>query len=239
MNLFPKSKKVKTIYPFLLLLLPFFAHAELSAEQIVQKLEENFATINTYQAKFDQEIRSESFGRSLTKGSGEILYAKPGKMVWHYLKPEEHWYITDGKTFWDYLPSANYVMELKLDQAIPGNLPKGFLFGMAKISDQFSSALSPLQNDNQDYLLILIPKKEEDRILLGSLELLVDRKNFLVKEAKLRDSLGNENHLKFMNIKINQKIDQKIFNFKIPKGTQKISPQPLNQHRDEQKIKQK
>jgi hypothetical protein len=85
--------------------------------QVVQKLETNFEGIKSYQARFEQEVKSEQFGRSLTKGSGELFYVKPGKMVWHYNQPEEHWYITNGQIFWDYLPSMKQVMEITLDQA--------------------------------------------------------------------------------------------------------------------------
>jgi len=204
----------------------FAAQPALTLDQVVKKLEQNFESIRSYQARFEQEVRSEQFGRSLTKGSGELFYVKPGKMVWHYQSPEEHWYITNGRLFWDYLPSVKQALEMKLDQAISSNLPKGFLFGMAKLSDQFTIAFDPAHPDDKDgkYHLQLTPKKEEDRILIGTLELAVDAKTFLVKEAKLRDSLGNVNELKFLDLKVNPKIDEKMFNFTVPTGVEKISP---------------
>lgn len=211
----------------LLMFLPIFSiRSALSVEQVVKKLDQNFESIKTYQANFEQEIRSQQFGRSLTKGSGQVFYSKPGKMVWHYTAPEEHWYITDGKLLWDYLPSAKQVMELKLDQALSSNLPKSFLFGMTKISEQFNADFASGWENAKDrnYHLVLTPKKEEDQILLGTIELLVDAKSFLVQEARLRDSLGNENVLKFSGIKVNPKIDEKMFSFKIPPDVEKITP---------------
>ena len=209
------------------LMLPLMVSAAgLPLEQVVQKLEANFDSIKSYSAKFEQEVRSASFGKSLTKGSGELFYAKPGKMVWHYQAPEEHWYITNGQIFWDYLPSVKQVLEMKLDQALSSNLPKSFLFGMARLSDQFIIAFDPAQESAKDgdYRLLLTPKQDEDRIVLGTMSLVVDGKSFLVKEARLRDSLGNENFLKFSETRVNPKLDQKMFEFKIPAGVEKIEP---------------
>ncbi len=222
-----RSQAVKLLLSAVLLLGPLFsARAELTLDQVVSKLEANFAGIKTYSAKFEQEVKSTQFGKNLTTGSGELFYEKPGKMVWHYQAPEEHWYITNGQFFWDYLPSVKQVLEMKLDQALSSNLPKAFLFGMAKLSDQFTVAFDPAQKDAKDgnYRLVLTPKQDEDKIMLGTMSLLVDGKTFLVKEAKLRDSLGNENFLRFTDTKMNPKIDAKMFDFKIPAGVEKIVP---------------
>lgn len=218
-------KKKYALILFVMLLCPFLLKAGLTVEQVVNKLDANFEGIKTYQANFEQEVKSEQFGRSLTKGSGEVFYSKPGKMVWRYNQPEEHWYITNGQILWDYLPSMKQVMELKLDEALSGKLPKSFLFGMAKVSEQFNVAFAPNTESAKDgnYYLILTPKKEEERLVLGTLELTVDAKTFLVKEARLKDSLGNENLLKFSAIKVNPKIDEKMFTFKVPPGVEKIS----------------
>jgi len=191
----------------------------LTVSQVISKLEQNFEQTKTYQAKFEQEVRSEQFGRSLSRGKGEVYYSKPGKMHWHYTEPEEHFYIMDGKTLWDYLPSAKQVLEVPIDEALSSNLPKSFLFGMTKISEQFEVSFAPKEHQTKDsYRLVLVAKKEQDRIILGTMELLVEAKTFLVKEAKLRDSLGNENLLRFSEIKVNPKIDEKMFTFKPKEG---------------------
>ena len=54
-------------------LLPFLTGAAtLPLEQVVRKLEANFAATKTYSAKFEQEVRSTQFNKVLTKGSGEL-----------------------------------------------------------------------------------------------------------------------------------------------------------------------
>jgi len=195
-------------------------------EEVVAKLEENYRQIKTYSARFEQEVRNQQFGRLLSRGQGELYYSKPGKMVWHYTEPEEHWYITNGKTFWDYLPSVKQVLVMSVDEALSSNIPKSFLFGMGELKKDFDISFDP--NSSQPsaglFSLKLVPKKERDRLILGTIILKVDDKSFLVKEASLIDQLGNENILRFKDIKVNPKIDEKIFEFKVPEGVEVIHP---------------
>jgi len=198
----------------------------LSLEQVVSKMDENFARINSYSAKFDQEVLSEQFGKAISRGAGELLFRKPGKMSWRYNSPEPHLYVTDGKVLWDYLPSAKQAMKLELDQALSSPLPKSFLFGMGRLREQFEVSFAPGQAQAAPavYHLLLSPRKEEDRAVLGIVELKVDAKTFLVREAQLKDAMGNVNVLRFSAIKVNPGIDPKVFKFTPPKGVEVISP---------------
>jgi len=200
-------------------------------KQVLARLEANVSKTNSLQSKFSQEVRSEQFGKVLSSGGGELFYAKPGKMAWHYTAPEEHWYITDGKVFWDYLPAIRQAMMLKLDEAFSSNLPKSFLFGMGKLSEQFVIAFHPdqVQGDPQVYHLVLTPKRDQDKVIIGILELSVDSKTFQVAQAKLKDPMGNESAMTFSGMKVNPKIDAKIFQFTPPKGVEVIkapAPEP-------------
>jgi outer membrane lipoprotein carrier protein len=201
------------------------AGAGLSLEQVTARLEQNFAGINTYQARFEQEVLSEQFGKVISKGRGELRYMKPGKMWWHYEQPEERYYITDGKVLWDYLPSYKQAMKMKLDEVLSSSLPKSFLFGMGKLEEQFEMAFAPDQADSNPefYHLLLNPKKEQDRVVIGTVELFIDPKTFLVKEARLKDAVGNQNILRFSEIKVNVPMSAKIFSFTPGKGVEVIA----------------
>jgi outer membrane lipoprotein-sorting protein len=145
-------------------------------------------------------------------------------MAWRYAAPEEHWYIMDGKVFWDYLPATKQAMMLKLDDALSSNLPRSFLFGMGKLSSEFDIVFHPDQarKDPKVFRLVLTPKREQDKIMIGILELSIDPKTFLVAQAKLKDAMGNESTMTFSEIKINPKIDAKVFVFTPPKGVEVI-----------------
>jgi len=227
------------IFSFIFNGLAIFAQKNPDLETVISHLQANYKKIKTYSAQFEQEVRQSQFARTISQGKGELFYSKPGKMVWHYTEPEEHWYITDGKTFWDYLPSLKQVLVLSIDQALAGNLPKSFLFGMGELEKDFEIKFDSSFHQPQagTYYLILVPKKEKDRLLLGTIKLVVDAKTFLVKEARLKDQLGNENILRFSQIKINPKIEEKIFHFQPPKGVEIITPTPSKIKNNSQKEK--
>jgi outer membrane lipoprotein carrier protein len=218
--------KIRTMISALFLLAPLALGADpgVDLKAVLAKLEANFKTVNTYRAKFSQEIKSEQFNKVISSGSGELFYAKPGKMLWRYSQPEPHDYISNGKEFWDYQPSAKQAMKMSIDEAFATNLPKGFLFGMSKLTDEFDVSLAPdqVKTNPEIYHLVLKPKKEQDRILIGTVELMVDAKSYLVKGARLKDSLGNVNELTFSEIKTNPKLDAGMFEFKPGKGVDVI-----------------
>lgn len=197
----------------------------LSVADVVAKLQANYERITSYQANFSQQLRSSSFDRIVSEGKGNLYFKKPGKMCWHYNEPEEHFYITDGDIFWDYLPSEKQVLKIKLSEALITNIPRSFLFGMGKLDKEFEISFHSKKEKELEevYHLDLVPKDKSAREVFGTLELWVDAKDFLVREAKLTDPLGNINKLTFSEIKLNPKLDDKIFSFQPPQGVEVIT----------------
>ena len=210
-----------------LMALPLLARAEanLTLDQVVNRVQANYDQAKTYSASFRQEITSPSFGQAISSGKGEILYQKPGKMVWRYREPEAHVYVLSGNTLWDYYPSEKRALHLSLDQALIENVPKSFLFGMGKLREQFeisSHAGRPVEADGS-IKLDLVPKSESARTALGTLVFTIAPKTFLVQEVEMTDSLGNLNHLWFEQIKLNPALDPKQFAWTPPTGVKVLS----------------
>jgi outer membrane lipoprotein carrier protein len=219
-------KKVLWVAGFFMIL-PLMARAEanLSLDQVVDKVQANYDQARTYSASFRQEIVSPSFGQAISSGKGEILYQKPGKMVWKYEKPEAHVYVLNGNTLWDYYPSEKRALHLSLDQALIENVPKSFLFGMGKLREQFELSFHagrPVEADGS-IKLDLVPKSEAARTALGTLVFTIAPKTFLVQEVEMTDSLGNLNHLWFEQIKLNPSLDPKQFAWTPPTGVKVLS----------------
>jgi outer membrane lipoprotein carrier protein len=201
------------------------AEANLPLDQVVDKVQANYDQARTYSASFRQEIVSPSFGQAISSGKGEILYQKPGKMVWRYREPEAHVYVLSGNTLWDYYPAEKQAIHLTLDQALIENVPKSFLFGMGKLREQFELSFHagrPVEEDGS-IKLDLAPKSETARNALGILVFTVAPKTFLVQEVEMTDSLGNLNHLWFENIRLNPTLDSKQFAWTPPKGVKVLS----------------
>jgi outer membrane lipoprotein carrier protein len=187
----------------------------LPLDQVIQKVQANYAKVQTYLADFDQQLFNTAQNREISHGSGFVIYKKPGKMVWSYGKPEEHYYFADGNTLIDYSPAEKeaYVLPLR-DITI-----RSFLFGMGDLKKDFEvsyhdgRALTP----SGLYQLDLVPKDPTDREAFGTITVYLDPKNdFLVTFTLMTDALGNENRMKFINIKVNDPIEDAKFKFTPP-----------------------
>ena len=77
------------------------------------------------------------------------------------------------------------------------------------------------------YSLDLVPKDESIRRMLGTITVAVDTESFLVAETETTDALGNRNKLRFENVKTNEKLDDKIFEFQVPDGAEVIKPEDM------------
>ena len=192
----------------------------LTLDQVSAKLQANYRRINTLEGKFEQELWSATQGRVISKGAGEVRYKKPGKMVWQYRIPREHLFLTDGETIWDYAAEDKeaYVYRVK------ETLYKEFLLGIGDLKKDFELSFHSgraLSAQGQ-YQLDLIPRDPEERANVGRITLYLDPQTFLVQETETVDALGNRNHIRFLDLKLNPELPEAAFKFVPPKGVKVI-----------------
>jgi outer membrane lipoprotein carrier protein len=197
----------------------------LTLDQVIAKVQANYASIVTYSTDFEQELLSLSQGRVISKGAGTVIYKKPSHMVWTYRTPEEHLYITDGNTIWDYAPADKEAYILPMKDA----LYKSFLLGLGDLKKEFEVSFHSGAAKNQDglYQLDLVPRDQAERDALGTITLYVDPKDFTVRITEMTDALANQNRITFKNIKLNPELDAKLFHFTPPPGVKVIKAQDL------------
>jgi outer membrane lipoprotein carrier protein len=196
------------------------APADLSLDEVILKLQENYQAINTYRTGFDQELYSMTQGRVITRGAGEVIYKKPGKMVWTYREPDEHLYITRGNTIWDYSPKDKEVYVLSIKDA----LYKSFLLGLGDLKKDFEVSFHAGRKMNPEglYQLDLVPRSKAEREAIGAITIYVDPADFLVKRTEMEDALGNRNKIRFKDMKKNPELADKLFKFEPPTGVKVI-----------------
>lgn len=203
------------------------AAPSLSLDQVRQKLEENYKTVATLQANFEQELWSATQGRVISKGEGSVKYKKPGRMVWQYQKPEEHLYLTDGDTIWDYAPAEKEVTVYQ----VKDSLYKSFLIGIGDLKKDFEVAFHSGRAKNQAglYQLDLTPRDPVERETIGRITIYVDPETFLIRETETIDALGNRNVIRFKDVVKNPTLPDEDFKFTPPKGVRVIkadAPKP-------------
>jgi len=192
----------------------------LTLDQVRAKLEENYKSINTLQANFEQELWSSTQGRVISKGEGNVRYKKPGHMVWQYTKPEEHLYLTDGDTIWDYAPLEKAVTVYQIKES----LYKSFLLGIGDLKKDFEISFHSGRAKNQDglYQLDLTPRDAIERETVGKITLYLDPQTFLVNSTETIDALGNRNVIRFKDVVKNPDLPDEAFKFTPPKGVRVI-----------------
>lgn len=200
--------------------------SNLTLENILNGLQQRYEKTTTYKTDFEQTLTSEAFKKVIRSASGVIYYAKPGKIRWEYQKPEKHIYLIDGEIFWDYDIEQKQVIKIPVKEALAGNLPQGFLFGVGNFKKDFEVKLLGYldQTPPKGYVLSLTPKDKELRNVIANLEMVVDERDFQVVSAKFLDAQGNINQYVFSNSELNPKLKPELFIFSIPTGVKVILP---------------
>ena len=138
-------KKLRVLIALLTVALaPFALSAQkaLTVEQVTSKLDENFKGISTYRAKFEQEVKSEQFAKTLSEGSGELFFPSPARWPGNTAIRKSTCMSRTAKSS-GIAPSSQAGHEDEMDAALASGLPKTFLFGIGPAFAGVSSR-SPL-----------------------------------------------------------------------------------------------
>lgn len=192
------------------------APAELSAEEIAQRVQAYYDAVTDFTADFSQEYRSASLGSTRTS-EGRVYFKKPGKMRWDYRGEDERYLISDGTQLWVYEPQfAQYYNQSLADSQLPSALR--FLMGEGNLQADFNVRVR--SQDGQKIELELAPKVRNSQF--ARLRFVVDATTFQVMETTVHDALGNTNRLIFKNIRQNAGLPDAGFDFAPPAGARRV-----------------
>src|SRR5262249_58602033 len=79
------------------------------AETLARRVEERHRAVSDLTARFTQTYKSGLLGREVTE-RGTVSIKPPGKMLWEYREPERKTFVSDGKTFYFYVPADRQVI---------------------------------------------------------------------------------------------------------------------------------
>ena len=85
------------------------------ARMLLLRLEQHHARTADLVARFTQGYRSGMLGREVTE-RGVVSIKRPGRMRWEYKDPEPKLFISDGKTFYFYVPADKQVIVSEQDE---------------------------------------------------------------------------------------------------------------------------
>lgn len=168
----------------------------------------------TLQARFHQKIINAK-GQVSGKSHGKMSIKRPNHFRWEVQGPYHQLMIANGKTLWIYDKDLEQVIIRPLAtkrKLSPASLLSGDMEDYSKLFQ-----VKRLKH-NQYQAFKLIPKQE--KTMVQSIALYF--KNGKLKEMRLIDEFEQKSHYVFSRVKINPKLNDKHFKFKVPKGVDVI-----------------
>jgi len=190
------------------------ADSDLKLEQILDQMEAQY-TNKSFKAEFAQESTIKAM-EITDLASGRMFVRYPGMMRWEYDKPEKQVIITDAKKLWIYRPADNQVMTGSAPAFFSDGKGASFLSDIKLIRQKFKISLEP-SKDNFFYELKLQPL--EKTLDVTDIRMSVTKNTFTVIRIVTYNSYGDENRIELINHQFNATLDNKLFSFDIPPGT--------------------
>jgi len=191
------------------------------AEDLARRVEARHRTLVDLTATFVQTYRSGMLGRAIVE-KWALSLKPPGRMRWEYREPEKKTFVSDGTTFYFYVPADRQVIVRA--QADSRGIPALLLSGRGEILTTFAvteeAAPSTTTTTTSIRRLRLVPREadpEIDHVLLD-----VDT-SARIRGIAVLDAQGNRSQFTFDRFKENVGLDDAQFRFQVPKGVEVVS----------------
>lgn len=197
--------------PRLLITLCLLALSAGARADAVADLERFFQTTDTLSGSFTQQVY-ETGGPRISQSSGSFELARPGRFRWSYLEPHVQVLVSNGQKLWIYDKDLAQVTVRAVGKAL-GRAPITLLGGSTPLSESYTLS----DDGSRDGLawVKLVPKdlknSQFERILLGL-------KGASVRQMVMFDQFGHRSVIVFKDLKRNDSLPSKDFQFVAPKG---------------------
>ena len=188
-------------------------------DAVIEKIENKYKKVNTYYASFRQEQPVTSLDKVQTN-VGEIWIKKPGKIRWNYNIPKNAQIISDGNFLWYYYVEEKYALKRDLKEVGSDTNLLSLLSDLSNLQKLYKINIKRTAIEAVKYYLVeLIPLDSEDDSVNKQI-LAVNMDNLLIERIYIYDAFGNKSNIKFSDIKVNNGIKDKVFEFTPPKDVE-------------------
>lgn len=192
-----------------------------AAAQLAAKVQARYDGIRDFEGDFVQTYEGGVL-RTRTSESGTMAIKRPGRMKWVYLKPERKEFVSDGVRIYSHLVADKQVIVSPVPGPGEATTPALFLTGEADLARDFTASFAELPRAPDKLLgLKLVPKEEDaeyEWIGIG-----VDPGTYQIRYLVAVDRQGGQSAFTFSNLKENQGLTDKTFEFRIPRGVDVIT----------------
>jgi outer membrane lipoprotein carrier protein len=187
--------------------------------QVLDGIQDFYKHIDQVTAKFKQTVHNATFGKDATS-EGQVMLKKPGKMRWDYLELKKgaktatrtKSFLSNGSTLW-VIENANKQVIQKDIKSDLMPVAVSFLYGKGNLKTEFNAEFDSAAGygDKGDLVLKLTPKQPSAQY--KNLYLVVNPKDFHVRESVIIDSSNNKNQFEFFEPNFDKQIADSLFEF--------------------------
>ena len=185
------------------------------AQGLVRTIEEHHARTLDIVARFSQSYRSGLLGREITE-RGVVQIKTPGRMRWEYKEPERKLFVTDGRTFYFYVPADKQVVVSEQDAR--HSLAARLLSGKGGLLDEFTASLEEPVEEGV-LRLRLVPRQPQADVERALVDV---EPRGRIRAILLEDLQGNLTRFRFEDVRENTGLADRLFRFEPPKGVEVI-----------------
>lgn len=185
------------------------------ARSLVRRVEERHARTADLVARFTQSYRSGLLGREVVE-RGVVSIKRPGRMRWEYKDPEPKLFVSDGRTFYFYVPADRQVIvsEQDAERSLAGRL----LSGRGGLLEEFDASVEePLEEGV--VRLKLVPRREQADVERAFVDA---EPTGRIRSILLEDPQGNRTRFRFEGVRENTGLADRLFRFDVPPGVEVI-----------------
>jgi outer membrane lipoprotein carrier protein len=187
------------------------------AVETARALQQKYDRVKDFTADFTHVYEGGVLKKKASE-RGTVQIKKPGRMRWEYTAPDKKTFVSDGTKIYSYLPADKQVIVSNMpsdDQATTAVL---FLAGKGNLTRDFNVTYA--ENDSPDVYALRLDPRQKQRDY-DWLIVVVDRATLQIRGLTTADQ-GGRSTFTFTNYRENTSLSDKVFEFKIPRGTDVI-----------------
>jgi outer membrane lipoprotein-sorting protein len=203
-----------------LVAVPTSAASQDEADRALALVRKTYSSLKGLEADFVQTEERPGVGVSVRE-EGTLFFSPPDRMLWDYSGKRPHQVVINRSRVWIYTPSRKQVIVRELT---PREMRRGaatFLGGLDGIEEDFTVQSRPTA-EGESFPLDLFPI--EDNLPYEKIAILVDHKTGLIERITIHHKIGNITTITFENVKTGVKLEDKLFEWNLPAGTEIIEP---------------
>ena len=194
--------------------------------EIAQKLQYTYEKASNLVADFNQTTSTKSSQR-VRKGSGSMIFLKPGRMRWDYITPDHQVLASDGESISMYFEKSNQMIISDARDYLQSDVTYSFFAGTGDILKDFDISEPDFENVNDNsHLIKMIPKSMHPQV--SFIHAWINDQTFLLEHLRIVDHFDTVTDLFFNSVQINsnsyggQEITKNLFSFTPPANTEII-----------------